>query len=230
MKKARYLITLVLLVGAFLVYQVVDQPEMSTAIQSIAKITKTIPGIGQTQKDSQLNSTSTADSDTSSPESEKTPEVLSAELRAWLRDEASKMDQKEYDTLTTDNELQARAQKFGVDEISVLKETALDSNAQANERILSTYILSLASGTAFEALGDVAKSQLSKLGLHPAHSLDETQSMHEKAVKRMALDELFRRAQAEPKLRPTLYRYIQNIAVPELKAYGERRYQELFNN
>lgn len=152
----------------------------------------------------------------------------SQEIEQWVHFEALKMDVKSYDSAFEESILRERAFKLTLEEIQVLKEIALDAASSANERIFSTYLLSLSSSRALTAIQEIASSKLSKPGPQEPHSLDETQSMHEKAIKRMMIDELFKRAMQDTSLIPMLARTIEVIQVPEIKAYAQKRFQELF--
>ena len=152
----------------------------------------------------------------------------SLEIEPWIHSEALKMDVKSYDSAFEESILREKAFKLTPEEVQVLKKTALDVSKTANERIFSTYLLSLSSSQALSAIQEIASSDLSKAGPQEPHSLDETQSMHEKAIKRMMIDELFKRAMQDSSLIPMLARTIDTIQVPEIKAYAQKRFQELF--
>ncbi len=152
------------------------------------------------------------------------------ELKNWISAEASSMDSKSFDPLISEAQIISRAQNLNMQQIEFLKELVLDtqSTSVANERILSVYLLTKAQNLALPVLAEIANQALSKPGPHDVHSLDETLSMHEKAMKRMAIDEFFKRAALDPSLKKSLYQMIQGIQVPELKSYALNKYQEMF--
>jgi len=146
----------------------------------------------------------------------------------WVKSEAQKMETHSFDPVFEEAQLRNQASRLSTDEVQVLKNTALSTEARANERILSAYLLSQSASKSLKALQEIATSELSVKGVLDPHSLDETQSMHEKALRRMALDELFRRAIVDSSYRDQLAREIEKIPVPELKSYAKNRFQELF--
>lgn len=150
------------------------------------------------------------------------------ELETWVQTEAAKMDTTTYDSAREESLLRQKAQVLNFAEIQTLKVVALDGTRAANERILSAYMLSMTSSQGLSAIQDLAKAPLSNPGEKAPHSLGETQDMHEKAIRRMLIDELFKRAQADPSYVPELAKQIEQISVPELKAYAQERFQQLF--
>lgn len=152
------------------------------------------------------------------------------ELKNWIASEASSMDSNSFDPLISEAQLIERAQKLNLQQIEFLKELVLnvDPSSVANERILSVYLLTKAQNLALGALKEIANQPLSKPGPHEVHSLDETLSMHEKAMKRMVIDDFLKRAALDPSLKESLYQMIQGIQVPELKSYALKKYQEMF--
>lgn len=165
--------------------------------------------------------------DTLSTAEKQTPQP---EIESWLQSESQKMDSNTYDNVTEESKLRQKAQFLTFEDIQMLKTAAVDMNRSANERILSTYLLSMTSAQGLSALQDLAETNLSNPGVQAPHSLGETLSMHEKALRRMVIDELFKRAQLDPSYMPELGRVIEKIPVPELKAYAKARYQQLFGS
>lgn len=165
-----------------------------------------------------------------SSESAVTSQTDLIELKAWIASEASSMDSKSFDPLISEAQIIDRAQKLSLQQIEFLKEMVLkvEPSGVANERILSVYLLTKAQNLALPALKEIANQPLSKPGPHEVHSLDESLSMHEKAMKRMAIDDFFKRAALDPNLKESLYDMIQGIQVPELKSYALDRFEELF--
>ncbi len=157
----------------------------------------------------------------------QTPTIVK-EVEIWVQTEAAKMDTTTYDSAREESVLRQRAQSLSFAEIQTFKVIALDKNRTANERIFSAYMLSMTSNQGLSAIQDLAKAPLSNPGEKTPHSLEETQDMHEKALRRMGIDELFNRAQRDPSYVPELAKEIEQISVPELKAYAQERFQQLF--
>lgn len=157
-------------------------------------------------------------------------EAPQPEIESWLQSESQKMDSNTYDNVSEESKLRQKAQLLTFDEIQMLKTAAVDMKRSANERILSTYLLSMTSAQGLSALQDLAGTNLSNPGVQAPHSLGETLSMHEKALRRMVIDELFKRAQVDSAYVPELGKVIEKIPVPELKAYAQDRYKQLFGS
>ena len=138
------------------------------------------------------------------------------------------MDTNTYDSVAEESKLRQRAQAFTQDEIQMLKDVALDTGRSANERILSSYMLLLSGVAGIPALQQLATAELSHAGPQEPHSLGETQNMHEKALRRAAIDKLFEYALADASLIPQLARTIEEIPVPEIKSYAQSRFKQLF--
>jgi hypothetical protein len=215
---------LVLIMSYFVLFSDLPEKPIQVATQTIQKI------LNQSGPLSGKSSTQVEPSYNSQPEVTAQTDLI--ELRNWITTEASSMDSKSYDPLVTEAQLIQRAQSLSLQQIEFLKELVLnvEPSGVANERILSVYLLTKAQNLALGALKEIANQPLSKPGPHEVHSLDETVSMHEKAMKRMAIDDFFKRAVVDPSLRESLYQMIQGIQVPELKSYALNRFKELFGS
>ena len=143
----------------------------------------------------------------------------------WFADETKSLDNKVMDQNEKEAELKDRASRFTAEEISFLIKTSTNSKATANERIEATYLLTLSLST--PALIEVAKTPLSLSSPQPVHSVGETLLMQEKAIRIMAIDELFNRVKDNAALRPSLLQAINQIQDEAVKRYALKRYKEL---
>ena len=213
---------LILILSYFVFFSDLPKEPIQAATQTIQKI------LNQSGPLSGKSSTQIEVSESS--ESAVTSQTDLIELKTWIASEANSMDSKSFDPLISEAQIIDRAQKLSLQQIEFLKELVLkvEPSGVANERILSVYLLTKAQNLALPALKEIANQPLSKPGPHEVHSLDETLSMHEKAMKRMAIDDFFNRAALDPNLKESLYDMIQGIQVPELKSYALDRFKEQF--
>lgn len=185
----------------------------------------------ETAKNSATTSTAkkVAESDSTTTSSEPThtdtPDSLK-KFAAWVHAEAANLEQST-NQKAKETELKAAAHMMTAGEINLLKQKSVSTEATANERIFSTYMLTLGDEQATTtSLLEVAKQNLSLPSPQPTHSLGETTLMQEKALRTMAIDELFSRASANPNLRGDFLQMANQIQDPGLKKYALRRYDE----
>ena len=167
------------------------------------------------------SSTSVADQD--SNQKDQTPTQFSD----WLKSEAQLLDINDPNNADKDAILKAKAAQFTESNIQYLRKTATDTAVSANERIMAVYFLSLSSDNALSALIDVAGSPFSLPSPQPVHSLGESTLMQEKAIRVVAIDELFNRFENNAITRAQLQSGIDRITEPGLKQYATRRLTEL---
>lgn len=145
----------------------------------------------------------------------------------WLQTEAKKLNDRVENQADKEDSLRKLAQSFSPGQMQTLKQAATDTKATANERILAVYLLTLGSNASTDSLKSVATQPLSLQPNQPVHSLGETQVMQEKAIRTMAIDEMFSRASQDPNLRGQFLQMAQQIQDPSLKQYALQRYQQL---
>lgn len=160
-----------------------------------------------------------------SPSPLSTDSSIAKPLVTWFADEAKKMDTSMVDPQEKEAELKDRALRFTPEEITFLAKTSTNPKATANERIEATYLLTLSSST--NSLLEISKSPLSLVSPQQVHSIGETLLMQEKAIRIMAIDELFIRAKDNAALRPSLLQAINQIQDEAVKHYALNRYKEL---
>lgn len=159
---------------------------------------------------------------TSEPVSEKRTKAF----QDWFQKEAQEIEKSSGDPQVQEERLKKIAQELNPSEIQVLKEALLAENTSANSSILSMYLLTLAP-KASEALEEVIKAPLKYDVDQPVHSPEETLSMQERSLRRMALDALFNRAEADSDQRERLRRVIAEIPDKSLREYAEKRLKSL---
>ena len=156
------------------------------------------------------------------PAGKDTPEDLKA-FASWVQTEASNLENRSSNQAEQEKVFKQKAQTLTRAEISSLKHSALSTSNSANERIFATYLLTLGSETTNSTLADIAKKELSLTSPQPVHSTGETQLMQEKALRTMAIDELFGRAKKDPNLRTQFLQMAQQISDSALRQYALKR-------
>jgi hypothetical protein len=165
------------------------------------------------------NETANAVVDTDTAESLK-------KFQAWFTKESSTLEDRTANQSEKESQMRAKAKSLSSAEINSLKEKSYSTDASANERILATYLLSLGSEQTSAALTEITLHKLSLPSPQPVHSTGETQLMQEKAIRTMAIDELFSRAKANPAIRPAFLQMANQIPDPNLRKYAVKRYGE----
>ncbi|MFZ3230512.1 MAG: hypothetical protein WA160_09940 [Pseudobdellovibrio sp.] len=168
---------------------------------------------------------STGTSALAEPESTSITAELN-KITIWLTTEAANLEKSTSDQTAKDAELKQIAESLNPSEAQYLRNMAVNPKATANERILSTYVLSLGSKTT-EILAVIAQENLSLPSPQPVHSTAETLLMQEKAIRTMAIDEFFKRATLNSSLKNAFFQMANQIQDPGLKNYALRRFSEL---
>ena len=152
------------------------------------------------------------------------PQVTSA-FGSWFSEEAKNLEANTKNSAAKEAALKARAQQLTEVEINFLQKKAIDSKATANERISAAYLLTLSNSVV--SLAEISQSPLSMPSPQPVHSIGETLLMQEKAIRVMAIDELFNRAKTDAVVRNQLLAIINKMSDEGLKQYALKRYREL---
>ena len=153
----------------------------------------------------------------------KTPQ----QFAEWLKSEASSLDRSDRANAGKDALLRQQALQFTPENINYLRATATNKLAPANEKIVAAYLLTFASSNSQQALQEIAQTPFSLSNPQPAHSIGETTLMQEKAIRVMAIDELFIRYENDAISRQELATALQKIPDPSLRQYALKRLAEL---
>lgn len=165
--------------------------------------------------------------DSGSPGSSNSEAPVSTDFIQWVTQEAFNMEKSSVDPQVKEAELVKRAQSLSPAELRYLKEKSLNLSTPANERILSTYLLTLAPEKTSEVLQEIMQEPLRLQGSFPVHSPEEVLAMQEKSLRRMAVDALLGDAQKHPEKRNSLEDAISQIKDPVLKEYAEKSYRKI---
>ena len=151
----------------------------------------------------------------------------SEQFAQWLKNEAASVDRSDRANSDKDVVLRQLALQFTAENINYLRATATNKLAPANEKIVAAYLLTLAPSSSQEALQEIAQTPFSLASPQPAHSIGETTLMQEKAIRVVAIDELFIRLENDAISRQQLEAAIQKIPDPFLRQYALKRLAEL---
>lgn len=154
------------------------------------------------------------------------PEI--AELTLWLQEEAKALDAASQPQ-ATEQRLKERAKNLQNNEVQFLAQVANEIARPANQRILATYLLTLSLENTASGLEVILRAplQVSAVDAAKTHSPEETLSMQEKALKRMAIDALIEKVKQMPSWRPQAEAIFKTIPDSNLRQYAESRLLEL---
>ncbi|OFZ31494.1 MAG: hypothetical protein A2622_02605 [Bdellovibrionales bacterium RIFCSPHIGHO2_01_FULL_40_29] len=155
------------------------------------------------------------------------PPTATAEFKKWFSAEAEKIDRTNENFMDRERELRQHAAHFTTSQIDHLKSTALSETASGNERIMASYFLTIGGLNSLAALIDVAQAPYSITNPQPAHSLGETTLMQEKAIRMMAIDELFAKYEIDAITKKQLTEALIKIPDQALKQHALKRLEEL---
>jgi hypothetical protein len=111
--------------------------------------------------------------------------TVSEKFKAWFREETVLISSTQINTENRAIELRERAKSFSAQEIDFIKQKITDPSAPQDEKILSTYLLSLTGSV--DSLSEVASRTMGLEAAEP-HSLKEIQNNQERAKAIMAID------------------------------------------
>lgn len=161
---------------------------------------------------------------TISPEVQK---AVSPEFLLWFRTEIVKTESQALDPEKLELELKEKAQGLKPFEIQYLKEKILSKTAEAREKILSIYVLSLAGQISESSLLEVASAPLQFAEAQAPHSPEEALAMQEKSLRRLAIESLLESARQDPLLKKTLFDEFEKIPDPQLRQFALDQLQQI---
>lgn len=216
MGKKALLLSLIVVIGFFIFF-----------------VSKKNPGPGNA---SGVNSSTliSASNPSSSPEL-KAPEVtainedskVTPEFKQWFTGEAETIETSSSNPKVKELELRERVYNMQAEEIKFLGKQSVDMSGPAKQRILASYMLTLAPNKTSEALFFVMEAPLQITGDAQVHSTDETLSAQEHSLRRMAIDALIEKARQDSRFREQLSDRIPRIENIALQDYAKRRIREL---
>lgn len=148
------------------------------------------------------------------------------QFTSWVKSESKTLEDRTPNPEVKESDLRKVAQVLTAGEIQILQKNSGDMSASANERIFSTYLLTLGSSATDQALKQVAIMNLPMPSPQPVHSAEETLLAQQKAIRTMAIDEFFSRAKTNPALRNEFLQMANQIQDPGLRNYALRRSDE----
>lgn len=162
-------------------------------------------------------------SDSSNSTGESTPlPPPSAEFTQWYETESSNVENSVSSPKEKEQELRSKAQQLTPAEVQYLARLSLQKEAAANKKIFAVYLLSLAPQNTQSGLATIIQAPLEYAGLHEVHSTEETLSMQETTLRRMAFDALLEQTKGNHVLRDKLKEIVSQMKDASLRDYAER--------
>lgn len=150
------------------------------------------------------------------------------ELKAWLSRESKKLDFKDKSPQDTEKKLRFFSGQLRQPQIDQLLSTSLDKEVPANERILSTYLLTLNStDKSSESLKNLALNKVSEYPNLKPHSADEVARGQELSLKYMAIDQLAERAKRKVDDYNRLVAIANSAPDREIRNYAEQKLKQI---
>ncbi len=155
------------------------------------------------------------------------PQPADPAFQQWLADEAKAVDLPHVDAQAKQEQIQQIVSKLTPAQSRQLLQTASNPIAPPGEKILSTYLLVQGGFNSREELKAFIAAPLKEQGAHEPHSESEINGVREKSLRIMAIDGLFSQAKNDPQAKAALAAAIASSDDPYIKAYAQRKLDEL---
>lgn len=209
----------IVLIAVLIRQQPNDGTNDTSELQSIARASDTGEGPGELDRaPSQTGYVAAA------PVAESLAPV-DPEFQKWLAEEAKSINHTNVDGQKKEAEIRNVVAKITPSQARQLLHTARNGAAPAGEKILATYLMVEGGMNTRKELIDFVNDEMAAAG--EPHSEEEINGVREKSLRIMAIDGLFSQAQKDPSSRATLVTEIGSIQDPYIKAYAQRKLEEL---
>ncbi len=152
-------------------------------------------------------------------------ESADPEFQKWIAEEAKSLNYTNVDSERKQAQIKKVLKEITPSQSRQLLNTARDPQAPSGEKILSTYMMVEGGLNTRAELMDFVKDDTGPVG--EPHSQEEIDGVRDKSLRIMAIDGLFAQAQKDPGARAALAREIPSIQDPYVKAYAQRKLEEL---
>ena len=229
----RRLVFIISLIGISSIYWFLTKNDPESIPQKISVQVKQVLKIQSKTEPQTVGESGQADADSSSDANGASDEIdlgrlNENQLKNWLLLQSEGMDSTDYDTQEVDLKLRAQAKTIKSEQLATITAAALDTQAPANSRILSGYVLSLTQvPESNEAMKNLAEQALPDLGPILPHSESELRRSHELAIRYMQVDELAERAKTDANARDKLILLSQSAQAEEVRNYAARKLKSL---
>jgi len=115
---------------------------------------------------------------------------------------------------------------MGGEEMAAAKDLVLSGEGPANERIMATYLLTLAGPSAWPSLKEIASAPAKEKG-GPHNSEGEVKAVQEKAQKLMAIDALAEQASTDAAAKDELGQWARELPDRYLRDYADKKWKSL---
>lgn len=218
MKRTWILLLVVVVLGIGLFFLGTSPNESLQKVKQLPIVRNILPqGILGTADNANLLS----DASNSTGESAPLPPP-SAEFTQWYEAESSNVENSVSSPKEKAQELRNKAQQLTPAEVQYLARLSLQKEAAANKKIFAVYLLSLAPQNTQAGLVTIIQAPLEYAGQHEVHSTEETLSMQETTLRRMAFDALLEQTKGNPMLRDRLKEIVSQMKDASLRDYAER--------
>lgn len=148
-------------------------------------------------------------------------DLSAADLDEWIENESTALDSTHNKTANVEVRMRAQARTLRSEQLKELQIITLDTERGINSRILSGYLVTLATDpVAVQTLAEIASTPLPPLGPPLPHSEDEARRAQELALRYGPVDELFERAKSDPGALNSLKKLAQSAPSPEVRKYA----------
>lgn len=213
---------LIVIIGFVLLFNFISSNDLSNVSTSV----KNSVALKITSAKTWILNTS-VESDTKISVNSKSEIPISSEFKKWFENEVNVLNTPVKNQDSKEADLKKSISNAQPQELIFLADQAMNMNLPANVRILSVYLLTLSPEIASEVLLKIIKSELTVADSPQPHSIEETLSMQEKTIRRMAIDSLILRAKTDLEYRSQLWLEIQKITDQSLKDYALKGFQDI---
>ena len=147
------------------------------------------------------------------------------EFQKWIAEEAKAVNYDHVDNKKKASQIGRVVNSLTPTQAKQLLHTARNPGSSAGEKILSTYLMVEAGLNSRKELLAFINDPMPVQG--EVHSVEEVNGVREKSLRIMALDGLFSQVQRDPSQRPALEREIASIQDPYIRAYAQKKWNEL---
>ena len=176
----------------------------------------------------QANAVSSQDSVATAKKLTEVPTMNNTEFRSWIHGEAQSLNSTDVNTEEKEIQMKAVSQSLSPSEIAQLAEIVSDSNNAANDKILSSYLLTLRQNDdVIPLMVESAKKSLTDFGIPNAHSEAEFKHGQELALKMTFVDELAARSNTSATALNQLRSLASAADSNEIRVYAQRKLKEM---
>jgi hypothetical protein len=155
-------------------------------------------------------------------------DLNATELNEWIENESTSLNSIQNKTQAVEIRMKAQARTLRPEQLKELQIIAVTSERGINSRILSGYLVALATEpAALQAQVDIAGSALPDLGPPVPHSEDELKRTQELAIRNVQVEALYERAKTDANALKELKLLSQRALEPAVRKYAAGLLKEI---